>query len=224
MDFVTVLSTALAAAQRPLAASPPLLPHPGSFHNEPCERFHYRTDHVPVPEHLRNQLVCHQLLCHKFIFQKIDECGWKTPKSIILRSQVDHNIYNIQTWITSTKTEGKNVLLDEVITLKAWRMSRVTLFVLVWVPMRQTVNLLEPYSINNRVTASLIWKSYSLIVSIKKGPLLCINTGDLWCVSKVYVCACSVVTWYNGCTPICCIPELHHLSSSCACVVSVSIS
>lgn len=145
MDFVTALSTGLAAAQRLLAASPPPLPHPGSFHSEPCERFHYRTNQVPVPEHLRNQLVCHQRMCHKFIFQKIDECGWKTPKSIILRSQVDHNIYNIQTWITSTKTEGKNVLLDGVITLKTWRMSRVILFVLVCVPMRQTVNLPEPY-------------------------------------------------------------------------------
>lgn len=55
-------------------------------------------------------------------FKKIDECGWKTPKSIILRSQVDHNIYNFQTWITSTNTEGKTVLQDGVITLKAWRM------------------------------------------------------------------------------------------------------
>lgn len=54
-------------------------------------------------------------------------------KSIILRSQVGHNIYNIQTWITNTNTKGENVFIDRVITLKALRMSRVILLELVCV-------------------------------------------------------------------------------------------
>ena len=42
----------------------------GSFHIEPCERFHYWRNYVPVPENLRNQPACHQVMCHKFISKK----------------------------------------------------------------------------------------------------------------------------------------------------------
>lgn len=53
-------------------------------------------------------------------------------KAIILRSQVGHNIYDIQTWITNTNTKGKNVFIHWVITLKALRMSTVTSLVCVY--------------------------------------------------------------------------------------------
>lgn len=91
----------------------------GSFHIEPCERFHYSRNYGAFSENLRNQLACHQAMCHKFISKKLMSVGEKL-KSIILHSQFGHNIYNIKTWITNTNAKGKKVFTDWVITSKTF--------------------------------------------------------------------------------------------------------
>lgn len=43
-------------------------------------------------------------------------------KSIILRSQVGHNIYNVQTWITNINTRGKKVKVTDWLSFKVSKM------------------------------------------------------------------------------------------------------
>lgn len=117
--------------ERPLAASNPSLaslPHSGG---------HSTLNHVKVfiTEEITflfwkfTQSACvSSSYVSQVYFIKLMSVGEKL-KSIILCSQFDHNIYNIQTWLTKTNARGKYVFTRWVITLKALRMSKVVLLV-----------------------------------------------------------------------------------------------
>lgn len=86
-----------------------------SFHIEPCESF-FITGEItflfrPFTQSAFVSSSCVSWVC----FKKLMCVGEKKLKSIILRSQFGHNIYNA--WINNINTRRKNVFKDWAITL-----------------------------------------------------------------------------------------------------------